>query len=321
MGDIPLSETTKPHLAFLYTVTTMKVEKIPTSLKALDQWVCWRYEEHPSRAKPMKAPYCPATGQRANINEPDTWGSFDEACQRYQEGDNYDGVGLVLTQEDSVVGIDVDDCINEKGSFTPVAHAIIRLMSSYTEISPSGRGIRIFASGDLGDFSGRRKGPVELYNANRYLTVTGDHVAGTPEDVMPRLPQLRQLYKQYLRKNKQKQSLEEREIPTLEQADEYVLERMFAGKLGSLYEEIYHGDVSGVYGNAGSREVDESRADTLLFNALAFYTYQNVEQMRRLLLASPRANQRMEKWNKRVKGETTYLEYQIMDSITHVRRR
>jgi putative DNA primase/helicase len=176
---------------------------------------------------------------------------------------------------------------------------------------------------DLKNFGGRRKGNIELYNFGRYLTVTGHHIDGTPRDVQARLPQIRQLYRQYLKPTQyeQPQPFAYSALASVEQADEQVLERMFSGKNGQLYRQIYHGDTSEVYSSSTVGDPDESRADVLLFNALAFYTYQDPEQMRRILLASPRAQQRLAKWHKRVRGERNYLDYQIEDSITYTRKR
>ena len=97
--------------------------------------------------------------------------------------------------------------------------------------------------------------------------------------------------------------------------DMEVLKRMFEGKLGMLYRDIYMGDIRNVHGQ------DESRADTLLFNGLAHYTHGNAEQMRRILASSPRYNQRGAKWHKKVSGNLEYLEYQIEDSIKYSQKR
>ena len=67
------------------------------------------------------------------------------------------------------------------GEIDEWAWEIIREINSYTEISPSGTGIRIFCYGKLPP--GRRKnGNVEMYDESspKYLTITGHHVPGTP---------------------------------------------------------------------------------------------------------------------------------------------
>jgi putative DNA primase/helicase len=115
----------------------MNREHIPTTLKHLDQWVCWRYESHPSRSKPTKVPYCATTGERASVQEPQTWDEFDVAYQYYQQDDRYNGIGLVLTCSDRIIGVDVDDCMDDTGDLQPVAQEIVALVDSYSEISPS----------------------------------------------------------------------------------------------------------------------------------------------------------------------------------------
>lgn len=292
--------------------------QVPRRLRSLQQWVCWRSEPHPARRKPMKIPFSPTTGGKASIHEAGTWSDFATAVTSYTVN-RYDGIGLVLTKRDGVVGVDIDACVAD-GQLSVLAQEIVNLLDSYTEVSPSGQGIRIFVAAELGDFAGRRGKGLELYNFNRYLTVTGNHWQGTPPDIRERYQELRTLYKMYLQPPVPVQKPVSLQYPVLlEQSDAVVLDRLFAGKLGELYHQIYNGNTSDVYGRVRG-ETDESRADVLLFNGLAFYTYQDVSQMRRILLASPRHLQRAQKWHKRVQGETTYLEYQIADSIRYTRR-
>src|SRR5579862_9190127 len=59
------------------------------------------------------------------------------------------------------------------------AGKIIREVDSYTECSPSAEGCHILAKGSLPP-EGRRKGRVEMYDSDRYFTVTGNHLLGTP---------------------------------------------------------------------------------------------------------------------------------------------
>jgi hypothetical protein len=52
---------------------------------------------------------------------------------------------------------------------------IIRRLDTYTEVSPSGTGIRMFLRGALPG-TGRKKGKIEVYDQGRYLTVTGHSI-------------------------------------------------------------------------------------------------------------------------------------------------
>lgn len=298
----------------------MTAENIPAPLVRVPQWVCWRYEQEAGRSKPAKTPYDPVAGRRVDVTKSAGLNPFGVVYERYTHSVGYDGIGYVLTRQDGVVGVDIDGCVDAYGQLSPLAEEVIALLNSYSELSPSGHGIRIFATADLGDFAGRRRGSIELYHFNRYLTVTGRHIPGTPQALTPRLAELREFYRRHLGPQEPKTPVPEHVLPPAAPDDE-VLARMFAGKLGWLYHEIYHGETGNVYGRAQGQGPDESRADTLLINALAFYTGRDAEQMRRILLASPRARQRLDKWMKRVRGSEVYLDYQIDDSIRYSQRK
>ena len=56
--------------------------------------------------------------------------------------------------------------------------ALIQILDSYTEVSPSGTGVHVICNGTLPD--GRHHTPgMEMYSDSRYFTVTGAHVPGT----------------------------------------------------------------------------------------------------------------------------------------------
>jgi hypothetical protein len=59
---------------------TVKPEGIPTELREWPQWVCWRY--HRREGKWTKVPIDPKTGKFAKVNDPATFGSFDQANAR-----------------------------------------------------------------------------------------------------------------------------------------------------------------------------------------------------------------------------------------------
>ena len=153
-------------------------ETIPTELRRRDQWVVWRAEIR--GGKPTKVPYRVASpSRRASVDDPTTWGSFDDAIDAYpRPALHLDGIGYVLTRDDGLVGIDLDHCRDrETGAIEAWALAIVRRIDSYTEVSPSGTGLRIFARGVLPP-GRRRKDGVEVYALGRYLSITGHRLAG-----------------------------------------------------------------------------------------------------------------------------------------------
>jgi primase-polymerase (primpol)-like protein len=150
---------------------------LPQALIAIPQWVAWCYQSRRDQknhgsTKATKVPIDPLTGELAKTNSKATWGTFEQAWTRY-ERDRLDGVGFVLTLEVGIAGIDIDHCRNpQTGVIDEEALAIIKEIDSYTEVSPSGAGIRIFARGKLPP-KGRKKGRIEMYDSGRFLTVTG----------------------------------------------------------------------------------------------------------------------------------------------------
>lgn len=152
-------------------------ENIPTELKRMHQWVVWRYENDQSRKQWTKVPYCTDGKRRASSTDSATWASFDSALALYNQG-TVDGIGFVVTTETGIVGIDLDHCYNRNTKkFEPWAIEIIQAMQSYSEFSPSGEGVRIFARGVLPP-GGRKKGNIEMYETGRYFTVTGHRLKG-----------------------------------------------------------------------------------------------------------------------------------------------
>src|SRR5215212_843929 len=149
-------------------------------IRDIRQWRVWRSEE--SNGKQTKIPFSPITEQRASSRTPETWTGYEEAVRACKE-EGYGGIGFVFTSEDDLCGVDLDGCLDsETGEVQPWAQEIIEELDSYTEVSPSGTGIHVLIRGKLPE--GRnRKGRFEAYDQGRYFTVTGKHLAGTPQTI------------------------------------------------------------------------------------------------------------------------------------------
>src|SRR5262249_26428531 len=146
-----LGGTLQPLAAPANVVTL--TANIPAELRARRQWVTWRSEPRPGGGKPTKIPYNTRSGRRASSTNPQSWSSLDHALAVVSR---YDGVGYVFVADDAIVGIDLDGCRNpDTGALTLWAIEIIGATRSYTEISPSGRGLHVFVRGRLP--TGRRK--------------------------------------------------------------------------------------------------------------------------------------------------------------------
>ena len=149
--------------------TDILEDNIPIQLREHDQWVAWRIGSRGGRA--TKIPINPANGSFASSTDPRTWATFDQAL-RFARMKHGHGVGWVVTLDSGIVGVDLDKCISLLGEVAPWARDIANLLRSYTEVTPSGRGLRIFVRGKLPP-TGRKRGKVEIYDRSRFLTVTG----------------------------------------------------------------------------------------------------------------------------------------------------
>jgi len=131
-------------------------------LKKLPQWVAYTAD---------KVPIDPHTGRAAKSNAPGTWGTAGQAWSR-KKRDGLPGIGYVFTRAAGVVGVDLDDCFAEDGTLSDEAMQIVNCLNSYTERSPSGRGLHILVCGEIPHSV--KTPTVEIYDELRYFTVTGN---------------------------------------------------------------------------------------------------------------------------------------------------
>ena len=171
------------------------VQNTPQCLRSRRQWVCWRYDTSDS-GKPTKVPYDPRSGRRASSTDPATWITFEEALDAYTATESYNGVGYVFSGSDGMAGIDLDDCIRSDGSLAPWAQEVVDQFQTYSEISPSETGLKVFLRGRKPDHAGCKVGnldgggELEMYDRNRYFTITGNRWPGSPADVADRQTEL-----------------------------------------------------------------------------------------------------------------------------------
>jgi putative DNA primase/helicase len=157
----------------------------PLTLTAQSTWVLWCYML--KDGKYTKVPKQPS-GNNASTTNPATWSAFDSVRTAYLRG-GFDGVGIVLTGNSLanglyLIGLDFDYCFID-GELDDASRQAIDLLDTYSEISPSGEGIRLFLLHDKPIQA--RKNKVdgksrEIYSSERYLTVTG-HAIGEAKEV------------------------------------------------------------------------------------------------------------------------------------------
>ena len=295
---------------------------VPKELKDLHRWIGFKIEERDG--KRTKVPYNAITGSYGSSTNPNTWTSFRVAmlgCLKY----GFDGIGFCLgysAQDDCYIsGVDLDNHGEE--DFVQVAKDFIDTLNSYTEYSPSGKGIHIIVKGKKPE--GRcRKDNIEMYGGGRFFTVTGNVIKPSP--VYERENELNSLWEKYL---KEEEPAFEPYVDNNEEGfffgdsvkktytyvdnnitlnDEEVLEAISRSDSSYDFFKLYNGDMT-AYND------DHSRADAGLCQYLAFWTQRDKTQMDRLFRKSKLMRK---KWDEK-HGEKTYGDITLSSAISKQR--
>ena len=168
------------------TTLPVQFENIPIKLKQIPRWVLWRLvevgDENNKRWSKLPAQ---VSGQPASTSNPDTWTDFLSVQAAYEANpQKFSGVGFVFSQDDNLIGVDLDDCYDAPtGSFTNAAmQHLATSLDGYMEVSPSGTGVKIFTRADLSSAHVDHSIGLEVYPNGRYFTVTGQHISGSIPD-------------------------------------------------------------------------------------------------------------------------------------------
>lgn len=167
---------------------------IPIDLKERPQWVCWDWSWRETYWG--KPPLSPVTKGGAFEGDPATWSSFEQALA-FAHHNGLPGVGYVFSKDDPFAGVDIDHCRDpDTSEVERDALSVVSTLYSYSEISPSRNGLHIVIRGNLEEgFDRSKKVLPERFDQDHYFTMTGMHVPGTPQAILPREKELRSLAK------------------------------------------------------------------------------------------------------------------------------
>ena len=285
----------------------MNLTALPEAVKQECRFCCWRYEDR--GGKKTKVPYQPVTGMRAQSNDRNSFVPFETAMNAH----GYDGMGIGIF--DGLCAIDLDHCLTD-GKLTDIAADIIRLMHSYTEVSPGGDGIHILfrAIGfhyDTGRYyiMNHRQG-IEVYVSgatNKYVTVTGNRF--TQDDFGDRPEELKQLLERYMTRPNGNMGVVNPAGNAINAenslSDDDLIRRAMNSKNGDAFARLWRGDISGY--------PSQSEADQSLCSRLAFWTGRDAGRMDALFRRSGLMRQ---KWDRPQSG-STYGQITIRNAIRH----
>jgi primase-polymerase (primpol)-like protein len=275
------------------------MDALPRAIRESTRAVVWRAEVRAGRL--TKVPYQVRRPMvRASVTDPSTWGLLREALAVAHAG-RADGVGIVLG--DGLVGVDLDHVRDpETGSIDFDAMNIVKVLSSYTEISPSGCGVHVLLRGALPP-GGRRKGCVELYDGGRYFTLTSDRFPGTPRAIKERTLELAALHRRIFGTSAARSATRRSVDVSPDFDDSRLLKRARAARNGLRFSALWAGETSGY--------PSHSEADLALCNALSFWTAGDAARVDRLFRQSGLFRP---KWDA-VRGGLTYGERTIATAL------
>lgn len=289
--------------------------ELPKELEPLRDrkiWLChplvWNEKKHGGVGGYDKPPINPYTLYMGSSDKKDNLSTFDVAAAQIgktarvrvpgKEGlveCTVAGVGIAFSGT-GICGIDLDNVADlERRVMTPDAKEIIELMSSYTEVSPSGKGLHVIFLGELPKdikklakskhdiITHTDKAEYQLFDSG-YMTLSGKTIRGY--NLAERTAQVAEVYERYFREVEPIQKLNDKKPATalsvvscgsgytyerwLEEvkrlSEEELLERIFkSGSTGTAVKALYYGDMS-AYNN------DHSRADQALCTYLYGFT-------------------------------------------------
>lgn len=253
--------------------------QLPAELLAGSFFVGWRFETR--AGKETKIPVNPNTGMNASATDSHTWSDYatvSAAVEKYK----LSGIGRVVTDLDPFTGVDLDKCLGLfDGELEPWAESIVKALDSYTEITPSGEGVRIWVKAKLPADTRKRTGKFEVYSRGRYFTLTGNPLSGTRLTVEPRQQELEKVCDEMFgtpERNPVPRAVLNPDRPeTFHDAE--LIRRAGAALNGAKFLALMDGDIDTYHGG------DHSVADLALCSILAFWSG-NAGQIDRIFRAS-----------------------------------
>lgn len=271
-----------------------------------------------------------------NFTEEKNLLTFNEAIEQFNETE---ATGISLVLKDSLCGIDLDNVIQD-GKTNPEAIEIVKKIASYTEQSPSGKGLHIFfkmkpeeqIEVDLSKYYKNNQNyitkdgeiGIEIYQGTqdtKPLTMTGNQVLlNTKKLNEVSRETLQDLFETYNKKKSfQEKALEGISIDL--KKNEAMTDEDFV-KIGLQKDnkliELWNATPTGKNGI-------ESQTDLSFLDSLAFWSNKNEQVMIQYFEASPYFNKKDEehvnKWKKRTDYKKRTIEKAIATTMTTAREK
>ena len=152
----------------------------PLELKSYNQWLWFKKiknTDKKGKVKTIKIPVSPITLSSKGWNLREQWADFETAIDGLQNS-GCDGLSFILTKDDPFLCIDLDNVSEDKKAL------VDDFSETYIEISQSGKGLHIFAKGEIADNFNNQIEKVEMYQNNRCIAMTGNSIDGISNNII-----------------------------------------------------------------------------------------------------------------------------------------
>lgn len=175
---------------------TYDLTKIPEDMKCLRGWLYWVGNKVPKTLRKD-----PQTG-KCNHTDPDCLANLDDVLATIEHFTCRHGLAFSFLRTFGLTYVDLDDCRDpETGELSNFASDIVQRLNSYTEVSIGKKGLHIVVRGQVErprmntktNYAGRR---IEIKPYGFYMTVSADHLSGTPRPIEDRQGELTAVYQE-----------------------------------------------------------------------------------------------------------------------------
>lgn len=234
-------------------------KNIPSEIKKLKNWVCWSGD---------KLPKNPNNGLQAQVNNPETWGTYDVAIAAIEKF-NMQGIGFIFSKP--YFGIDLDKCIDN----LDLIDEFVDTLGTYAEYSKSKNGIHLICKGEI-PVGAKKNGCIEIYSSGRFFIMTGNQYRDN-YNISECSQSIIILHSKYLASANK--TTTEPIVDRISLSDEEVLTLARGCRTGAYFEALYRGNWQGVYSS-------QNEADLIFCGMLAFWTQRNYQQIDRIFKSS-----------------------------------
>lgn len=280
------------------------------AMAALRQFIVYKVVPGTRPGKTDKLPVDWRTGAVVSAHDAQHWTDAAGAIAAAQLWGAPHGVGFVFTEQAGFWFLDLDDCLQADGQWSPIAQQLCGLLrGAAIEVSQSGRGLHLFGRGVIPPHRSKNaEHHLELYHTGRFVALTG---AGAMGDCSTQhSAALSTVVSAYFPPAQMEEANDSESGPVAQWRgpvdDDDLLRRAMASTSAgaafghkATFADLWHADserLATAYPSSTGGEYDYSSADQALLQHLAFWTGKDAARMDRLARRSKLAERG--KWDR-----------------------